>query len=134
MTAIRMPDLRARHEPPRAHAVRLPDLRVPERLREASRADGAVASTALGVVGAALAWWLPGGGFLHTTGLSLVVLGPLGLLATLTLLPAADVSELDNEPTGTAPAVPVPVEHTDRAAADVDERLPELELRRSVRP
>jgi len=110
-----MPDLRARHEPPRARPVRLPDLRVPDAVRDASRADGVAASTALAVVGAALAWWLPGDGVLRTLGLALVVLGPLGLRTTLTLLPSADVSGLDD-------------------VDDVDGRLPELELRHSVRP
>ncbi len=128
MTAIRMPDLRARHEPSGARAVRLPDLRVPDAIRQVSRADGVAVSTALAAAGAALAWWLPGEGPLSTLGLALVVLGPLALLATLTLLPPAgpgpdmaDGNRSDDK-------------RADHPSADIDERLPVLALQHSVRP
>ncbi len=95
-----MPDIRARHDGPR-------------------RADGAAASTALAAVGVALAWWLPGQGPWHDLGLALVVLGPLGLLATLTLRPTADSSEIEAALAGDA---------------HIDDRLPMLEVQHSVRP
>ncbi len=125
MTAIRMPDLRAKRGPRGAGAARLPDLRVLDAIRQASRADGVVVSTALTAVGAALAWWLPGGGALSSLGLALVVLGPLGLLATLTLLPPAGVGD---------DAAADTVDHGADHSADIDERLPVLELERSMRP
>lgn len=128
MTAIRMPDLRVRHEPRGARAVRLPDLRVPDTIRQVSRADGVAVSTALAAVGAALAWWLPGEGLLRSLGLALVVLGPLALLATLTLLPPAGLGpDMADDNRGDD-------NRADHALADIDERLPVLALQHSVRP
>ncbi len=123
-----MPDLRASHDgPSRVRGVRLPDLRVPDVIREAERADALAASTALAAVGAALTWWLPSGSVLHDLGLTLMVLGPLGLLATLTLLPTADADRIETELARTGP---VPA---DDGYDDIDERLPMLELQHSVR-
>lgn len=133
MTAIRMPDLRTRHAPHGARAVRPPALRVPDALRHVSRADGVAVSTALAAVGAALAWWLPGEGPLGSLGLALVVLGPLALLATLTLVPPgmADDDTADAKPADLNPA------SADVAGVDMDDidaRLPMLALQHSVRP
>lgn len=134
MTAIRMPDLRARHsEPGAAHAVRLPDLRVPEAIRDVGRADGVAVSTGVTVVGAALAGLLPPGSFLHQLGLALVVLGPLGLLSTLTLMPTADAERLEAELARAERSAP-PVADGDDLTGDIDERLPRLDLQHSVRP
>lgn len=133
MTAIRMPDLRARHEPSGARSVRLPDLRVPDSFRQVSRVDGMVVSTALAAVGAALAWWLPGEGPLSSLGLALVVLGPLALLATLTLIPPqlADADKAEDDSRGEAPFAE---DAADVDMDDIDARLPVLALQHSVRP
>lgn len=117
-----MPDLRAGH----------PDLRVPEAIRDVSRSDGLAVSTAVTVVGAAMAGLLPSG-LLHDLGLALMVLGPLGLLATLTLMPTADADRIEAELAKAGPAPP-PVAAEDDLDDDIDERLPRLDLQHSVRP
>lgn len=73
---------------------------------------------------------------MHTLGLALVVLGPLTLLATLTLVDPVEVSEVERELTATTPPAPTSIERDADVASDdgVDERLPELELQHSVRP
>jgi hypothetical protein len=103
---------------------------VPDVIREMSRTDAVAASTTLAVVGAALAWWLPSGSVLHDLGLALLILGPLGLLATLTLMPTADVDRIEAELHRNEP---VPDPAADPARDDIDERLPELDLQHSVR-
>ena len=132
-----MPDLRAK-VPHRGTGRRFDHLttadRAPDRVahhqRPVTRADGVAVSTAVLAVGAALAWWEPAAGSLRSFGLALVVLGPLALIATLTLLPPADGREQADDPGGgeaqpPTPRLPIPT---------IDERLPELALEHSVRP
>lgn len=127
MTAVRMPDLRAR-VPHRGTDRRSTDLRAssrdPHRPPPVTRTDGMVVSAATLAVGAALAWWQPATGPLHTVGLTLVVLGPLALIATLTLL----------TPTTLLAGTPADELSPDLATATIDDRLPELALHHSVRP
>lgn len=134
MTAIRMPDLRARHEPHEARAVRLPDLGIPDALRHLSRADGMAVSTALTAVGAALAWWLPGEGSLSSLGLALVVLGPLAMLATLTFVPPTMADDDNTAAPDTATVETATADTATPDTADIDARLPVLALQHSVRP
>lgn len=106
---------------------------MPDVIREAGRADAVAASAALAVVGAALAWWQPGQGGLRSLGLALVFLGPLGILATLTLMPMADPDRIEAELARSEPA-PVPAIPVDDSVDDhIDEPLPELDLQHSVR-
>ncbi len=133
MTAIRMPDLWARHEPHGARNVRLPDLGIPDALRHVSRAGGVAVSTALAAVGAALAGWQPGEGPLHSLGLALVVLGPLALLATLTLVPPG-MADDDTASESLAGDNLGCVDTATVDTADIDVRLPVLALQHSVRP
>jgi hypothetical protein len=124
-----MPDLRAM-VPHRGTDRRSDDLTAAERvshhIRRVTRIDGVVVSTAVLAVGAALAWWEPGTSSLHTIGLALVVLGPLALIATLTLLPPAPARDVVGDPGDELlPMLTTPT---------IDDRLPELALHHSVRP
>lgn len=127
MTAVRMPDLWAR-VPHRGTDRRSADPhasdRRPHHLVRATRADGMAVSAAMLAVGAALAWWQPATGVLRTVGLTLVVLGPLALISTLTLL------------TAITPPAPTPADEPSPRlpSATIDDRLPELALHHSVRP
>lgn len=133
MTAVRMPDLRAR-VPHRGTDRRSTDLRAsdrgPHHLPGVTRTDGMAVSAAMLAVGAALAWWQPATGPLRTVGLTLVVLGPLALIATLTLLTPTTLLTRTTLLAGT-PADELP---SHLPTPTIDDRLPELALHHSVRP